>query len=102
MRPSSSARRSLVVFRVAAGPHVGYGHLMRARALARCLGMEVAVSVRGGAAARKVAAELGPLTAGSRGLDRADLVIVDDPSFTNGQSWIARARRRGILYRQHS
>jgi spore coat polysaccharide biosynthesis predicted glycosyltransferase SpsG len=75
---------------------VGYGHLMRARALARCLGMEVSVSIRGGAAARKIAEELGPLAAASRDLDRADVVIVDDPSFAHGQSWIARARRRGI------
>lgn len=84
------------MFRVAAGPRVGYGHLMRARALAGCLGMHVAVSLRGGRAARLAADVIGPLVDDPGALAHADLLIVDDPSRTHGEAWIARARRAGI------
>ncbi|MEQ1871207.1 MAG: hypothetical protein ABL961_14425 [Vicinamibacterales bacterium] len=85
-----------VVFRIAAGPKVGYGHLMRARALARCLDMDVVISLRGGRAAHAAAETIAPLVDESSALEGADLLVVDDPSLVAGRRWIDRARRAGI------
>jgi len=41
-----------VVFRVAAGPRLGFGHLVRCRSLARALGVTPRVWLRGSAATR--------------------------------------------------
>ena len=85
------------VVRVAAGPRLGYGHLMRARALAQHLAMQVSLSVRGGRGATRTAKWMGlQLTEGRAAVDRADLLVVDDPSFKQGRPWIARARRAGV------
>src|SRR6478672_6345270 len=85
------------VVRVAAGPRLGYGHLMRARALAQHLAMQVSLSVRGGRAAARTARSMGlELTDDPRAIDRADLLVVDDPSLKHGRPWIARARRAGV------
>ena len=85
------------VVRVAAGPRLGYGHLMRARALAQHLAMQVSLSVRGGRAAALTVKAMGlPLTEDPSALDRADLLVVDDPSLKHGRPWIARARRAGV------
>lgn len=96
----SLRRRPRVVFRVAAGPSVGFGHLMRARALARALDMDVAISLRGGRAARAAAELIAPVIDGAAALDTvldaADVLVVDDPKFTEGRRWITRARRAGI------
>jgi spore coat polysaccharide biosynthesis predicted glycosyltransferase SpsG len=83
-------------FQLAAGPRVGFGHLMRARALAGCLDMDVTVSVRGGRAARVAASAIGAVVDARAALRDRDLLIVDDPSRMHGRAWIARARRRGI------
>lgn len=95
-RPAKAKARARCVFRVAAGPRVGYGHLMRARALAQCLDMDVAISIRGGGAARRAADAVAPLVADAEALRRADVLIVDDPNPRLGRSWIARARRVGV------
>ena len=92
----SSRHRPRCVFRVAAGPRVGYGHLMRARALARCLDMEVSISVRGGRTAKAAARVVGPLVNDADPLHAADVLIVDDPRQASGGSWVSRARRLGI------
>ena len=85
------------VVRVAAGPRVGYGHLMRARALAQHLAMQVSLSVRGGSAAARAARSMGlRLSIDPAAIERADLIVVDDPSLKHGRPWIARARRAGI------
>jgi spore coat polysaccharide biosynthesis predicted glycosyltransferase SpsG len=95
MTTRSSAPRCVV--RVAAGPRLGYGHLMRARALAQHLAMQVSLSVRGGRAAARAAKAIGlQLLDGRAALDRADLLVVDDPSLKHGRPWIARARRAGV------
>jgi hypothetical protein len=48
------------LFRVAAGPRLGFGHLVRARTLSRALGIaRPLVSLRGGPEARKAALSLG-------------------------------------------
>jgi spore coat polysaccharide biosynthesis predicted glycosyltransferase SpsG len=70
---------------------------MRARALAQHLAMNVAMSVRGGRAAARTAKSLGlPVTGTAASIKRADLIVVDDPSFEKGRSWIERARRAGV------
>jgi spore coat polysaccharide biosynthesis predicted glycosyltransferase SpsG len=92
---SGQAPRCIV--RVAAGPRVGYGHLMRARALAQHLAMQVSLSVRGGGAAARAARSMGLRLAGApASLTGADLLVVDDPSLKEGRPWIARARRAGV------
>jgi spore coat polysaccharide biosynthesis predicted glycosyltransferase SpsG len=96
LRLSSGQTRRCVV-RVAAGPRLGYGHLMRARALAQHLAMQVSLSVRGGRAAARTVKSMGfQLTDDPAALDRADLLVVDDPSLKHGRPWIARARRAGV------
>src|SRR5262249_9612211 len=92
-----AARPRRCVVRVAAGPRLGYGHLMRARALAQHLAMQVSLSVRGGRAAADAARSMGlELTDDPGAIDRADLLVVDDPSLKHGRPWIARARRMGV------
>lgn len=92
-----TVHHDLCVFRLAAGPRTGYGHLMRAHALARCLGMRTAISLRGGHAARQAAARLGyALVDGRAALRGAALLIVDDPSPAHGANWVKRAQRSGI------
>ncbi|MDP1569119.1 MAG: hypothetical protein Q8L86_03875 [Vicinamibacterales bacterium] len=90
-----------VIFRVAAGPRQGFGHLRRAVSLARALGVAPRVSVRGTPAARRAARRLGcRVEPGAPGatLDRAgaDLLVIDDPRAWAGHPWLAAARRRGI------
>jgi len=93
-------RHVAVVFRVAAGPRLGFGHLVRCRSLARALGIEARVSVRGGAATRRAAAALGlhVLAGGVEVLDRErpDVVVVDDPSAAEAAPWVRGAARRGL------
>lgn len=69
---------------------------MRARALAQCLDADLSVSVRGGHAARAAARLVAPLVDERTALNRADVLILDDPSREYGQPWVARARRAGI------
>lgn len=70
---------------------------MRARALAQHLAMQVSLSVRGGDAAARTARSMGlELTDDLDAIDRADLLVVDDPSLKHGRPWIARARRAGV------
>lgn len=93
-------RHVAVVFRVAAGPRLGFGHLVRCRALARALGVEARVSVRGTVATRRAAAALGlRVLTGTAGLldrERPNLLVVDDPSAPAARAWVRAARRRGI------
>lgn len=91
-----SASTRLVV-RVAAGPRLGYGHLMRVRALAETLALPTTVSVRGGRSAESAARALGlRLIPNADALRGAGLLVVDDPSLKQGGPWIARARRAGV------
>ncbi len=48
-----------VLFRAAAGPRRGFGHLVRCRSLGRALGVRPLVSVRGGRLAEHTAIALG-------------------------------------------
>ena len=89
-------RHVAVVFRIAAGPRLGFGHLIRCRAIARALGVMPRVSIRGTAATRRAGAALGlrVLDGGPGLLDREtpQVLVVDDPS--------AKAARRGHRLRR--
>jgi spore coat polysaccharide biosynthesis predicted glycosyltransferase SpsG len=95
---SVAPARPRCAFRVAAGPRIGFGHLLRARALARAIGQQAVVSVRGGAAARAAARALGfrLLHRAADLLAGADVLVVDDPSAPHGARWVRSARLRGI------
>lgn len=90
-----------VLFRVAAGPQVGFGHLARSRSLARAMDVPRLVSIRGSLRTRSAAASLGWQLAedtcdahlGSRQLD---LIVVDDPRQDEAAFWVRKARRIGV------
>lgn len=90
-----------VLFRAAAGPRRGFGHLVRCRALGRALGVRPLISVRGGALAERTALGLGcDVVRGGAGrligALRPHAVVVDDPSAAEGRRWIVAARRAGV------
>jgi spore coat polysaccharide biosynthesis predicted glycosyltransferase SpsG len=87
-----------VLFRVAAGPRIGYGHLVRCVALGKQLGVTPRVALRGGEHARRVAQSLGCrcLDGGSRALlerTHADVLVIDDPSARLTARWRRAARQ---------
>lgn len=97
----SPARRPSVVFRVAAGPRLGFGHLVRAAALARAMRVPFALSLRGGAGARAVARNLGAALIDDRASDvlatgRLRLLVIDDPSFPQASRWRRAAAVAGV------
>lgn len=88
------ARRLDCVFHVAAGPRVGFGHLMRARTLARVLDVPMRLSLRGGTRARTVARAHGWTLVDAA--QAADVVVVDDPSPRQADARARQAARRGM------
>ncbi len=91
----------VVLFRVAAGPRIGFGHLLRCRALATALRWRHEMSVRGPKAAKSTAARLGcrVVTGSARRLieqGRISLLVIDDPVAAAAQSWAEAATRKGI------
>jgi spore coat polysaccharide biosynthesis predicted glycosyltransferase SpsG len=91
-----------VLFRVAAGPRVGFGHLVRCRSLARALGVGPSVSIRGASGTARVAAEGGwdvHTIEGDAALAayRADVLVVDDPCPRHAARWIGWARHLNLL-----
>lgn len=99
MSPSSDLR---VLFRVAAGPRRGFGHLVRSISLARAMGVRPLLCLRGPAQVQDTAIALGAdvLTDGtprSIRLLRPDVVVVDDPIASATRPWIAAARRAGAM-----
>lgn len=86
------------LFRVAAGPRLGFGHLMRARALAQGMGVRPVVSLRGGHEAEAAAAASGwTVVKGADALTRRTVVVIDDPHPRHRRAWVARARRMGAF-----
>lgn len=89
-----------VLFRAAAGPGLGFGHLVRCGVLARALGGVRALSLRGSAATARVARLRGwRVLAGSTGAIATfapDLLVIDDPSARPAAVWVRAARRLGI------
>src|SRR5262245_47514788 len=91
-----------VLFRAAAGARRGFGHLLRARSLARALGVRPLISIRGPEHSVHVALALGcDVVKGSarRLIHRLspNILVVDDPSARDAAEWIAAARRAGIV-----
>ena len=92
-------RHVAVVFRIAAGPRIGFGHLVRCRAIARALGVEPRVSIRGTAATRRAGARLG-----LRVLDGGPACSTVKPRTSSSwttlgraaRPWVRAARRRGV------
>jgi spore coat polysaccharide biosynthesis predicted glycosyltransferase SpsG len=89
-----------VLFRMAAGPRVGFRHLVRCRSLARALGVQPRVSIRGSLATRLIAAASGWSVADSscRALfeERPTVLVIDDPSDYCTAAWVNAARRAGV------
>jgi UDP-2,4-diacetamido-2,4,6-trideoxy-beta-L-altropyranose hydrolase len=99
-----TAHRPLrVLFRVAAGPRVGFGHLVRAASLADALGVPLRLSVRGShVSATRTAHELGASVIAGMGPRavvasvRPDVLVLDDRVARETASWRSAARRFGI------
>ncbi len=101
----TTGERFTVVFRVAAGPRVGFGHLVRCRSLARALNVTPLVSIRGTQRTRALAASMGfpvldsqwPLMKGGPTTgETPDLIVVDDPVGEFAEAWVKKARRLGV------
>jgi spore coat polysaccharide biosynthesis predicted glycosyltransferase SpsG len=81
------------IFRLAAGARLGFGHLVRGRALARALEVpRPSVSLRGSAGAKEAAARLGMDLVDGRATDvlereRPNVLVIDDPSQRAALVW---------------
>src|SRR5204862_8264107 len=98
MIPSADELR--VVFRVAAGPRRGFGHLVRCLSMARALGVRPLLSVRGGTSVQETALALGADVLGDEGVRalarlQPDVVIIDDPIAADAHRWMRAARQIG-------
>jgi hypothetical protein len=89
-----------VVFCAAAGPRVGFGHLVRGAVLARALDVVPRVVLRGSADAARAAAAMGwrveRLSSVLAPASGPALMIVDDPCAHHAARWVRRARLRRI------
>jgi spore coat polysaccharide biosynthesis predicted glycosyltransferase SpsG len=93
---------SSVVFRVAGGPRLGFGHIVRALSLAKAMQVAPRMSVRGTAETKKVAHRLGALVkeqslAGVLARGDVRLLVIDDPDARAGADALALARRSGAM-----
>ncbi len=93
---SGAGGRVFALFRVAAGPRLGHGHLRRAEALAAALGRPACVSVRGRGAPTTLATIPPRPPAGAIDASRPAVLVLDDPSATASLAWCRAARERGI------
>ncbi len=97
----AASRDLRVLFAVAAGPRVGFGHLVRCRSLARALGVAPLVIVRGSTSTQRRATASGWRVMEVRTVEQlrrseAQVVVVDDPSAAAARAWVRRARRAGV------
>jgi UDP-2,4-diacetamido-2,4,6-trideoxy-beta-L-altropyranose hydrolase len=96
------ASASSVVFRVAGGPRLGFGHIVRALSLAKAMEVAPRMSVRGTAETKKVAHRLGALVkeqslAGVLARGDVRLLVIDDPDARAAAEALALARRHGAM-----
>ena len=85
-----------VLFRVAAGPRIGHGHLRRAEALARTLGRSSALSMRGAGASTNLTAVPSGGAGATLEIVRPAVLVLDDPHARHAQTWASAAARRRI------
>lgn len=90
-----------VLYRAAAGPRIGFGHLVRCRSLARAMGEHPITSIRGDAPTKRTAATLGwaVVNGGCRSALETmcpDALVVDDPSPRSAASWVRTAQAMGV------
>jgi spore coat polysaccharide biosynthesis predicted glycosyltransferase SpsG len=93
------ATKRFVLFAVAAGPEIGFGHLVRAGRLADALGVRRELVLHGPSEARDVALAFGwTVHQGMEAMSvlEPDMLIVDDPSPIRAARWVSRARRLEI------
>jgi spore coat polysaccharide biosynthesis predicted glycosyltransferase SpsG len=83
-----------VIFAVTAGPRAGFGHLLRARSLARALGVEPNVVLHGTDATKHRAVSLGCRLVNRRSVP--DVLVVDDPVRARVRAWVRHARPHGV------
>lgn len=85
-----------VLFVVAAGPRMGFGHVVRSRALARALGAPHVVALRGTRATARSVRGLGATVIGRSRQAMArfqpDIVVIDDPSASEAERAMRVAR----------
>lgn len=92
-------RPPFVLFVAAAGPDLGFGHLMRAGVLADALGSRRELALRGASAATATAVRFGwTVHRGARLVDSLlpDLIVIDDPSSAHRERWVRMARAARI------
>lgn len=99
-RSPDARRRPSVLFRAAAGPRRGFGHLVRCRSLARALNVRPVVSLRATRHTMRRAVELGctVVEGGPRRVlaeTPCDVLVVDDPNHRAAAQWIRAGRRAG-------
>lgn len=90
------AGRTFALFRVAAGPRLGFGHLRRATVLAGLIGRPCALSVRGAAGVRPPWREAPKTPAAALETLRPRVLVIDDPDAGRARPWLHAARRAGI------
>jgi spore coat polysaccharide biosynthesis predicted glycosyltransferase SpsG len=86
----------VVLFRVAAGPRIGHGHLRRAEALARTLGGPSVLSMRGAGAPTSLTLLPPGGTGATLEIVRPAVLVLDDPHARHAQAWASAATRRRI------
>jgi spore coat polysaccharide biosynthesis predicted glycosyltransferase SpsG len=91
-------RRLTVLFRVAAGPRLGFGHLVRAERLAAALDADVWLSVRGVRHFTPPAPRVRLTRESVRSLEiiRPGLLVLDTPVARDAWRWLRAARRLDI------
>lgn len=96
-RQAASGRHELrVLYRVAAGPRIGFGHLLRMRALADAVGGTAWLTVRGGRRAITTAHELGfHVVPDGVSWSGIDVLVIDDPDATQQARWVRRGQDAG-------
>lgn len=93
---------SSVVFRVAGGPRLGFGHIVRALSLSKAMQVAPRMSVRGTAETKRVAHRLGALVKEqslAAVLAKGDvrLLVIDDPDAHAAAEALTLARRHGAM-----
>ncbi len=94
-----TARAPFVLFAAAAGPELGFGHLVRCGVIASSLGASRELALRGTSTAIHAALRLGWTVHQGPALERAlgpDLIVVDEPSPAHRDRWIRLARQAQI------